>query len=43
MAGVSLLLVEKEFEGVRTRRMKCQGMTMSGTAYIIFEDVKVPI
>merc|ERR1712093_445538 len=30
-------------EGVSTRRMDCQGVWSSGTTYITFEDVKVPV
>ncbi len=43
MGGVSLLLVERTFPGVTTRQMKCQGVWSSGTTYITFEDVKVPV
>lgn len=43
MAGVSLILVEKSQVGVTCRKMKCQGMTMSGTTYVIMENVKVPV
>ncbi|RVX74007.1 hypothetical protein B0A52_02897 [Exophiala mesophila] len=42
MGGVSLLLIERS-EGVSTRRMDCQGVWSSGTTYITFEDVKVPV
>lgn len=28
--------------GVSTRQMKCSGVWPSGTAYVTFEDVKVP-
>ncbi len=42
MNGVSLLLIERT-EGVSTRRMDCQGVWSSGTTYITFEDVKVPV
>lgn len=42
MKGISLLLVEKDFPGVTTRKMKCSGVWASGTTYITFEDVKVP-
>merc|ERR1719473_2283689 len=42
MKGLSMLLVEKKFEGVTTRKMKCSGVWSSGTTYITFEDVKVP-
>lgn len=43
MNGVSLLLIEKTMEGVDTRRMPCQGVWASGTTYVTFEDVKVPV
>ncbi|EGS22147.1 acyl-CoA dehydrogenase-like protein [Thermochaetoides thermophila DSM 1495] len=43
MDGVSLLLIERDFGGVSTRRMDCQGVWSSGTTYITFEDVKVPV
>ncbi|KAI9226968.1 MAG: putative acyl-CoA dehydrogenase [Piptocephalis tieghemiana] len=42
MEGVSLLLIERTMPGVKTRQMKCSGVWSSGTAYITFEDVKVP-
>ena len=42
MGGVSLLLIERT-EGVSTRRMDCQGVWSSGTTYVTFEDVKVPV
>lgn len=43
MNGVSLLLIERAHGGVSTRRMDCQGVWSSGTTYITFEDVKVPV
>ncbi|TGJ75603.1 hypothetical protein E0Z10_g10971, partial [Xylaria hypoxylon] len=43
MTGVSLLLIERDMGGVSTRRMDCQGVWSSGTTYITFEDVKVPV
>ncbi|PWY86022.1 acyl-CoA dehydrogenase [Aspergillus heteromorphus CBS 117.55] len=43
MNGVSVLLIEREQGGVSTRRMDCQGVWSSGTTYISFEDVKVPV
>jgi alkylation response protein AidB-like acyl-CoA dehydrogenase len=43
MTGVSLLLIERSFGGVSTRKMDCQGVWSSGTTYITFEDVKVPV
>jgi len=41
--GISLLLIERDMEGVSTRHMKCMGVWASGTTYINFEDVKVPV
>ena len=43
MNGISVLLIERDFGGVSTRRMDCQGVWSSGTTYITFEDVKVPV
>jgi len=43
MNGISVLLIEKDMEGVSTRRMDCQGVWSSGTTYVTFEDVKVPV
>lgn len=43
MGGVSVLLIEREMGGVSTRRMDCQGVWSSGTTYVTFEDVKVPV
>jgi alkylation response protein AidB-like acyl-CoA dehydrogenase len=43
MNGVSLLLIEKTMPGVKTRPMLCSGVWASGTTYITFEDVKVPV
>jgi alkylation response protein AidB-like acyl-CoA dehydrogenase len=42
MNGVSVLLIERG-EGVTTRRMDCQGVWSSGTTYVSFEDVLVPV
>ncbi|KAJ5128800.1 Cytochrome b5 [Penicillium atrosanguineum] len=42
MNGLSVLLIERS-EGVSTRRMDCQGVLSSGTTYVTFEDVKVPV
>jgi len=42
MGGVSLLVVERG-PGVTTKQMKCSGVWSSGTTYITFEDVKVPV
>lgn len=43
MNGISMLMVEKTMPGVTTRKMKCSGVWSSGTTYITFEDVKVPV
>ncbi|KAJ5895162.1 acyl-CoA dehydrogenase/oxidase [Penicillium taxi] len=43
MNGISVLLIEREAGGVSTRRMDCQGVWSSGTTYVTFEDVKVPV
>eukprot|EP00026_Physarum_polycephalum_P005611 Phypoly_transcript_05646.p1 GENE.Phypoly_transcript_05646~~Phypoly_transcript_05646.p1 ORF type:complete len:560 (+),score=69.76 Phypoly_transcript_05646:55-1680(+) len=43
MGGISLLLIERTMPGVKTRAMKCSGMWGSGTAYVTFEDVLVPV
>ncbi|KAK9369046.1 acyl-CoA dehydrogenase/oxidase [Lipomyces kononenkoae] len=43
MSGISLLLIERTMPGVTTRRMDCSGVWSSGTTYITFEDVKVPV
>jgi len=41
--GLSLLLMERDMPGVTTTQMKCSGVWPSGTAYITFDDVKVPV
>lgn len=43
MGGISLLLLDKNMLGVKVRHMKCSGLWNSGTAYVTFENVKVPI
>ncbi|KAI9340678.1 acyl-CoA dehydrogenase/oxidase [Zopfochytrium polystomum] len=43
MNGLSLILVERTRPGVTTRQMDCSGVWASGTTYITFEDVKVPV
>eukprot|EP01126_Amoeba_proteus_P021520 TRINITY_DN2187_c0_g1_i1.p1 TRINITY_DN2187_c0_g1~~TRINITY_DN2187_c0_g1_i1.p1 ORF type:complete len:546 (-),score=99.66 TRINITY_DN2187_c0_g1_i1:146-1783(-) len=40
--GVSVLLIERG-PGVTTKQMDCMGLTASGTTYITFEDVRVPV
>lgn len=42
MKGVSLIVVERG-PGVTTKQMNCMGVWASGTTYITFEDVKVPV
>ena len=43
MGGLSLLLIERTMPGVSTRQMNCSGVWASGTSYVTFEDVKVPV
>lgn len=43
MGGISMLLIEKTMPGVTTRQMQCSGVWPSGTTYITFEDVRVPV
>ena len=43
MNGISVLLIERSMGGVSTRRMDCQGVWSSGTTFVTFEDVKVPV
>eukprot|EP00932_Pfiesteria_piscicida_P009041 SRR837773.19679.p2 GENE.SRR837773.19679~~SRR837773.19679.p2 ORF type:complete len:437 (-),score=232.45 SRR837773.19679:147-1325(-) len=43
MKGVSLLLIERTMPGVKTRHMKCTGAWASGTSYVTFDEVKVPV
>jgi len=42
MGGISLLLIEKNMPGVTVRRQKTQGWWISNTAYLSFNNVKVP-
>jgi len=42
LTGISLLLVERQTPGFTQRRMKTQGMWCSNTAYLFFDDCKVP-
>jgi len=42
MYGVELLLIDRNLPGVHARAMDCMGVKGSGTAFITFEDVKVP-
>jgi len=43
MKGLSLLLLEKTMPGVTCRKMKCSGVWSSGTTFITFDNVKVPV
>jgi len=44
MRGVSMLLLERDtMPGITTTRMDCQGVWPSGTTYVEFDNVKVPI
>ncbi|KAJ3268001.1 hypothetical protein HK104_005525 [Borealophlyctis nickersoniae] len=42
MGGISMLLIPRT-EGVSTKVIKTSGTTSAGTAYVIFENVKVPV
>ena len=42
ISGISLFLVPKDTSGVHARRMKTQGWWSSNTAFISFENVKIP-
>lgn len=42
MMGISLILVERSRVGVSTREMDCMGAKGSGTAFVEFDDVRVP-
>ncbi|GAA5904104.1 hypothetical protein JCM8208_003448 [Rhodotorula glutinis] len=42
MGGISLMVVERT-EGLTTRKMDCQGVLASGTTYVTYEDVRVPV
>lgn len=41
--GMTMLVIEKNLPGVKTRHMKCTGMWSSGTSFVVFENVKVPV
>jgi len=44
MSGISLLFMDRAtMPGIQTHRIKTQGLWSSGTAYVTFEDVKVPV
>jgi len=42
MGGVSLLVIPRT-KGVKTTQMKCSGVWPSGTTYVEFDDVMVPV
>jgi alkylation response protein AidB-like acyl-CoA dehydrogenase len=42
MGGISMLLIERDMPGVKTRAMKCSGMWGSGTAYLSFPSFSLP-
>lgn len=41
--GLSMILLEKNMPGFNIRKMKVQGIMASGTSYLTFDNVKVPI
>jgi len=41
--GISMLLLEKSMPGISCKQMRCMGVHASGTTYIEFEDVQVPV
>ncbi|EER15269.1 Acyl-CoA dehydrogenase, putative [Perkinsus marinus ATCC 50983] len=43
MKGISMLLVERGMPGLKTTRLDCQGVLSSGTTFVEFDDVKVPV
>jgi len=44
MRGISMLLLERDtMPGIETKRMDCQGVWPSGTTYVEFDNVKVPV
>ncbi|GAA5861609.1 hypothetical protein JCM3774_002644 [Rhodotorula dairenensis] len=42
MGGISLVVVERG-DGLSTRQMDCMGVWASGTTYVTYEDVRVPV
>lgn len=42
MGGLSLLVVQRG-PGVKTTKMDCMGVWGSGTTFVEFDDVKVPV
>lgn len=43
MKGVSMLLIERSMPGVNCTPIQVQGVRGSGTAFVEFDDVKVPV
>jgi len=43
MGGISLMVIEKSMPGVECKRMDCMGVWASGTSFVTFDDVKVPV
>lgn len=43
MGGISMILIEKTMPGVTVNKIHTQGMRVSGSTLISFEDVKVPV
>lgn len=44
MRGISVLLLERDtMPGISTKQMDCTGVWPSGTTYIEFDEVKVPV
>lgn len=43
LGGISLIVIDKNLPGVKTRKMKMQGVWSSGTTFITFDEVKVPV
>ena len=41
-AGLSFLLLEASMPGIERKQMDCSGVWASGTAFITFDNVKVP-
>jgi alkylation response protein AidB-like acyl-CoA dehydrogenase len=42
MGGITMFIAERGMPGLDTRAVACQGNVGSGTAYVTFENVKVP-
>ena len=42
-SGVSMLLIERKFGVVTTRKIETQGAWASGSTFVEFNDVKVPV